>query len=444
MDPRDLAPDDVILNLIFPNQPHVSIGKIFVQNREKCVFEASYPDLRKLSDDPESKTPPIVRRIVHLEVAAGDEEATQFATVSAMQQVASIVIEELIPETCQIGVANNARDKRVLFSVTEFVEGETLEKAWEQMSEENQRSVVAALVEALRKLHSIRIRDFLNRIQCFLAKNELFRASGPSGEHILAGAEVMGGPSTGFFASKDGLSFVGAIAKRWELSGRPFHTTATTESGDVVIQSDYSDLGYVKVGKSSMEEWYREAVLCHNDLNPCNIIVSRPSDSNSASHSNPRNGTSDYELSAIIDWELSGFYPPSYELSLQDTYLSGANRLFSFYSLLKSQMKEIVSRSPSQISLLQAMQLLFESRQRRLREGNNIPAIIRERFIQRLQLRRGEDPYLGWVPNDDGAARLVLSLADVECIEREVVAEGEARREAKAASRLQVGTGSNS
>ncbi|KAK1521443.1 hypothetical protein CPAR01_14966 [Colletotrichum paranaense] len=441
MDPRNLAPDDVILNHIFPNQPHISIGKIFVQTWDKCVFKASIPDDREQNArEPDASEPP-PSYLVRLEVVAGDDEATQFATVSAMQQIASLAIHELIPETCQIGVANNAKGKRVHFSVTEFVKGETLEEAWEQMSEENQRSVVTALVEALRKLHSIWIRDFLARIQ-YLAKNELFRASGPSGEHILGGAGVMGGPSTGFFASKDGPSFLGAVAKRWELSGRPFHTMATTESGNLVVQSEYSDLGFVKVGKSSMEEWYREAVLCHNDLNPRNIIVSRPSDSDSASTCH--NEASDYQLSAIIDWELSGFYPPSYELSLQDTYLSGANRQFSFYSLLKNQMKEIVPRSPSQISLLQAMQLLFESRQRRLREGNNIPAIIRERFIQRLQLRRDEDPYLGWVPKDHEAARLVLSFADVLNIERDVVAEREARREAKAASRLQVGTGSDS
>ncbi|KXH54994.1 hypothetical protein CNYM01_03394 [Colletotrichum nymphaeae SA-01] len=486
MDPRDLAPDDVILNHIFPNQPHVSIGKIFVQTREKCVFKASFPDTRK----PRKlhKRPRKVRRIVRLEVAAGDEEATKFATVSAMQQIASIAIPELIPETFQIGVTNNAQGKRVLFSVTKFVKGKTLEKAWEQMSDENRLSIVTDLVEALRKLHSIGIRDFLDRIRYFLVQNNLRRASGGAGEHVLGGVEVMGGPSTGYFGPEDGPSLLGAVAKRWELSGRPFHTMITTASGGIVVKSRYSDLGFAKVEKSYLEEWYREAVLCHNDLNPLNIIVRRPRNSSSVPGSVPGSGpgfasasasfsdygsdsssdsdsgsdsdsdygsdsdsdsaatneTSDYKLSAIIDWELSGFYPPSYELSLQDTYLSGANRLFSFYSLLKTQMKNVVPRSPSQVSLLQAMQLLFESRQRRLRQGNNIPAIIRERFLQRLQLRRDEDPYLGWVPNDDQAARRVLSLADVLNIEREVVAEREARREAKEASRLQVGTGSES
>ncbi|KAK0375335.1 hypothetical protein CLIM01_07286 [Colletotrichum limetticola] len=451
MDSRDLGPDDALLNQIFPDQPHVSIDSIFVQTWDKCVFKASFPHARQSDTSrpdiskPDARKPP-PSYLIRLEVVAKNEESTQFATVSAMQQIASLAIPKLIPKTYRTGMTNNAQRKLVQFSVTKYIKGKTLEDVWEQMSDENQQSVMAALVEALQKLHSLRIPDSLDRIRDILAKCELPLAPGGLREHILGETDFMGGPSTGFFAPKDGPALLSAIDKRWELSGRPFYAKVATESGGVVVQSEYSDLGFVKVEKGCWEEWYREAVLCHNDLNPRNIIVSSLSDSESTSayQSDSSNETSDYELSAIIDWELSGFYPPSYELSLQDTYLSGANRLFSFYSLLKSQMKDIVPRCPSQISLLQVIDLIFESIQRRLREGNNIPAIIRERFIQRLQLRRDEDPYLGWVPKDHEAARLVLSFADVLNIERDVVAEREARREAKAASRLQVGTGSDS
>ncbi|KAJ0326226.1 hypothetical protein COL5a_007050 [Colletotrichum fioriniae] len=424
MDPRDLAPDDVLLNHIFPNQPHVSIDTIFVQTWDKCVFKASFTDACK----PDTSKPPS-SYLVRLEVAFGDEEAIRFATVSAMQQIASFAIHKLIPKTYETDVANNAQDKRVYFSLTEFVEGETLEDVWEQMSHENQRSVVTDLVEALRKLHSFRIRDFLDRIQYFFGQNVLLRDPGTPGEHILGGAEVMGGPSTGFFAPKDGPSLLCAIANRWELSGRPFHTMTTTDAGDIIIQSEYQDFASVKVEKSSMEEWYREAVLCHNDLTPSNIIVSRPRESASASTS--LHGASDYKLSAIIDWELSGFYPASYELSLQDTYLGRGYRLNSFYSLLKSQMKDIVPRSPSQVSLLQAMGLIFESSQRRLVEGVNVGALVREGFMQRLQLRRDEDPYLGWVPKDEEAAQLVLSPADYQGLEDDAFAKMKAARQTK-------------
>jgi thiamine kinase-like enzyme len=143
-----------------------------------------------------------------------------------------------------------------------------------------------------------------------------------------------------------------------------------------------------------MDKWPGEAVLCHNDLNPRNLIVhlrTTPDDK------------SEYKLAGIIDWEFAGFYPPSYELSLQDCYLGGANQQLSFYLRLKEQMKNLVPRSSSQIALLQAKELIFESRQRMLIDETNVAARIRKRFIEESGLTRDSDPYVGWTtgPHDD-------------------------------------------
>jgi len=116
-----------------------------------------------------------------------------------------------------------------------------------------------------------------------------------------------------------------------------------------------------------MEQWQREAVFCHNDLTPRNLIPQS---------SETLGGNKKYKLAAIIDWELASFYPPSYQPSLQGTYLGTANRHLSFYLLLKERMKDITPHAPSQISLLRAMELIFESRQRMLSEGTNIPEEI--------------------------------------------------------------------
>ncbi|KAK1840551.1 hypothetical protein CCHR01_16825 [Colletotrichum chrysophilum] len=361
MDPRDLAADESLLDHIFPDQPHVSTS-VILQDWDKCVFKASFPNSFK------SRCPCIVR----LETVRGDEEATQFALVSTKQQIASLAIDNLVPKTFQTGVANSAQGKRLQFSVIEFIEGDTLEEAWEQMSSDSQRSIVTTLVRALGKLHAVRISD--DRVQTLL--RQVLRDSNSESFQEA----VMGGPSTGFL--KDGPALL--------------------------------DLGSVKLKKTIMEQWRHESVFCHNDLTPRNIIV-KPC--------NSPDGRPDYQLSAIIDWELAGFYPASYELSLQDTYLSGGNRLISFYSLLKRQMKDLVPASWPQVSLLHTMEILFESRQRRLAEGSNIPAIIRQRFMQRLHLRRDEDPYIGWVPKNQGEAQPVFSRADAQRLEDDVIAE---------------------
>ncbi|KAF6832870.1 hypothetical protein CMUS01_06742 [Colletotrichum musicola] len=395
MDSRDIVPDILLLNHIFPDQPQVSIS-IILQNWKKCVFKASFPDFLE----------PCCPKIVRLEVTSDEETAKQFAIVSAMQKIAADVIPDLIPRTFQTGIANNEQGKRLQFCVMEFVEGYTLEEAWEQMSGESRHSVVAALIEALQKLHSVRISD--ERVQALMK-----RALKDSEREAFKKA-VMGGPSTGFL--EDGPALLTARFKRVALK-KPFcDMTPATGSDDVVIKSHYEDIGSKRLQKSIMEQWEREAVLCHNDLTPRNIIV-RP-------RSSPDWGT-EYQLAAIIDWELAGFYPASYELSLQDTYLSGANRLVTFYLLLKEGMRGLVPASPSQMSLLQTMEIMFESRQKRLLEGSNIPAHIRQRFLQKLRLRRDEYPYVGWVP-------AVFTRADAQALEDEVVAEMVATRQAKA------------
>lgn len=138
-----------------------------------------------------------------------------------------------------------------------------------------------------------------------------------------------------------------------------------------------------------------------------------------------------YSLAAIIDWELAGFYPPSYQLSLQDTYLGDGNRHLSFYLLLKQGMKDTVPLSPSQVALVRAMELMFESQYRWLSDGTNIPAHIRKRFREMLGLTRDKYPYLGtmqlnlavatkWadVQLEDGTSRtsLFCSASETLCV----------------------------
>jgi aminoglycoside phosphotransferase (APT) family kinase protein len=90
---------------------------------------------------------------------AENENLKTFTTIAAMQQIAATIIPELVPQTLQVGKAKNAQGRMFHFSVIELVEGDLLEDVWQQMSAEEQSSVVAELVEALEKLHSVRLSD---------------------------------------------------------------------------------------------------------------------------------------------------------------------------------------------------------------------------------------------------------------------------------------------
>ena len=142
---RDVTSDDSLLKQIFTtNQPETI--SIFLQNWDKCVFKAEFP---KGLEDRHSAC------VVRLE--AENENLKTFTTIAAMQQIAATIIPELVPQILQVGKAKNAQGRMFHFSVIKLVEGDLLEDVWQQMRVEEQSSVVAELVEALEKLHSVRL-----------------------------------------------------------------------------------------------------------------------------------------------------------------------------------------------------------------------------------------------------------------------------------------------
>lgn len=283
------------------------------------------------------------------------------------------------------------------------------------MTSENQRSVITAVVEALSKLQSLRLSDA--KVQTILR-----RALGEGSEEIRKKAAMGGGGASAGFLN-DGPSLLSSIEQRWKLQ-RPFYTIQPLADPEgLVVRSSFEDVGSTIISDLDMEQWPKEAVFCHNDLTPRNLIL-RSSDS--------PGGITTCKLAAIIDWELAGFYPLSYQLSLQDTYLSGSNRHLLFYFLLKERMKDITPPSPSQVALLRAMELIFESQQRRLLEGTNIPAHIRKRFREVLRLCRDKHPYVGWKCEAEGGSLPEFSRDDAQKLEDDVVADMIRRRHVKA------------
>jgi thiamine kinase-like enzyme len=396
---RIVTPDKSLLELIFTdNQPQTI--SIILQNWEKCVFKAEFPDG---SEDGHSA------RVVRLE--AEIENSNAFTTIAAMQQIAANIIPELVPRTLQVGKAKNAEGRMFRFTVIEFVEGDILEDVWQQMSSEEQSCVMAELVEALEKLHSVQLSE--KRVKEIMSKMLLDEVEVMK---IIKQPGVFGGPHTGFL--NDGPALLDSIMERRKLK-KPFCSLEPVVDQGVRVKSSFEELGSTVINNSDIDKWPGEAVFCHNDLTPRNLIIqSRPSSG----------GKSNYKLAAIIDWELAGFYPASYELSLQDTYLAGANRHVSFYLLIKKQMKRLVPRSSSQIVLLQAMELIFESQQRLLSDGTNIPAHIRKRFMENLKLARDNDPYVGWARSSQDGPIPEYSSAAIRKLEGDALEEMVKRR----------------
>jgi len=235
--------------------------------------------------------------VVRLE--ADNQDLKSFTTIAAIQQIAATLIPEIVPRTLQVGKVENAHGRMFNFSVIELVEGDLLQDVWHQMSAENQRSVVAELVKALDKLHSIRFSD--KRVGEILDK-----ALCEEGDEVLESFEeqphVFGGPHTGYL--NNGAALLHSIMERRKLK-KPFCTMELiAKSKDIKIQSCFEELGSMVINNTDIDKWPEEVIFCHNDLTPRNFILRLCSSSD---------GTFKYKLAGIIDWELAGFYPASYE-----------------------------------------------------------------------------------------------------------------------------------
>ncbi|KAK6206099.1 hypothetical protein LQW54_007934 [Pestalotiopsis sp. IQ-011] len=360
MDAKALAPDEQLLRRLFGQQrPTITM---FLQNWEKCVFKAQFPSTAGES---------MPAKVVRLQIV--EKECQSLSTIAAIQQIAATVIPDLVPKLYEVGTIDDSRGRMLHFSIAEFVDGRTLQDVWWELNASAQDAIVEQLGEVIKKLHTVQPSAVPHG------------TGGRLGEQ-LEQPGVFGGPHTGFMNT--GSDLLASIMEQRKLK-KQFCTIETTSDPEgITIQSNFEDLGALTIQKADSDKWSEEAVLCHNDLNPRNIII-RQQES--------QDGTIEHRLAAIIDWELAGFYPASYELSLQDTYLSIGNQHLFYYLKLKSRMRNLVPRTLSQIQLLKANELLYESQQRHQRNGTNISAHIREMFIEYFHLARDDDPYVGWI-----------------------------------------------
>ncbi|KAL5345966.1 hypothetical protein ACLOAV_008996 [Pseudogymnoascus australis] len=78
------------------------------------------------------------------------------------------------------------------------------------------------------------------------------------------------------------------------------------------------------------------------------------------------------------------------------------------------------------------MSLIYESQQRLLFNGNNIPDQIRMRVIESSKLARDNDPFVGWTRSSQDEPLSEFSSAAFEKLVDDLVKEMVARRESKA------------
>jgi thiamine kinase-like enzyme len=154
-----------------------------------------------------------------------------------------------------------------------------------------------------------------------------------------------------------------------------------------MVQSSYEDVGQVQFTTGDLNALGKHVVLCHQDLEPRNVLVRRKVTEDHHIREN-------YELVAIIDWEFAGFYPFAYEYGWKDTVLGSSNMSYSWYTLFKEMTADLIPAEECHTKLIKALTIAHASKRRILQR--NVGLLVQTKWIERERLELATDGRRGW------------------------------------------------
>ena len=171
----------------------------------------------------------------------------------------------------------------------EFVEGQTLEKAWSSYDGASKARIAAELKRYMRELHSIPAPDYIGSVDKGHVTDFMFQWSTPSrGWSVLCLRCLCLFPHTYTYLISKLLLI---------LSVGPFDSE---KEFNAAIADGYINnvKGYVGPYVRELLNSHKHKILfAHGDFRPTNIIIK------------------DGHVAAIIDWEMAGWYPEYWEFA---------------------------------------------------------------------------------------------------------------------------------
>ena len=254
--------------------------------------------------------------VVRLEISKSSNDSNRFRTLAALQTIARLAIPDLVPTIERYGTITTADGRDVDFSATKFIHDTVtfkLESVWDDLEEKQQVRIVKELLQAVKKLHAIRLSDS--------SVVNILEGTGFAPQSSESRAIVIGGPSTGYFTGIP--AFLGSVIQSHS------HLSSDPATGNITIHSKHDDMNPIIIPSGDLQHLQDSVVFCHNDLEP-RIILVHPKEL--------ANGTTSYFIAAIIDWEMSGFFPFSYEYFHKDSNLGCSNLYFTWYALFMEHL----------------------------------------------------------------------------------------------------------
>ena len=388
-EPKDLVPDQQILAAITGISPPKGQTYDIISNTfDTCTFR-----LKLEGERPKGYPADLIVRL--------EASENRLAQVATLQRLGHLQLPDVVPETLNVGIVKDASGRQLEYSISSYVEGtSTLEDIWDTISRDDQQYLIDSVIGAITKLHGL-------NLQSEDVRQRLLHLQ-PEGNSEKPLEPLIGGPELGYHANIAQLleAFAGGVGS--DTQGYKIEQT----QGGIAVQSIFADIGAIELSQADLDALKENIVLCHNDLEPRNILVRQcqpDSEGNSAG----------YQVAAIIDWEMAGFYPFAFEFGFKDTVLGSSNLYLSWYLLFKERAARRVPEGSCHSKLIKAMTTIGRSKTRA--KKRTIGFQFQRKWIERHGLSL-LDERRGWVPGD-GVENPVFTKEDKENLEHEVLKE---------------------
>ncbi|KAF4452087.1 Protein kinase-like domain [Fusarium austroafricanum] len=386
---KDLIPDYSILSGIATIKD--SVADLESTFKEKCHVIANNWTTCTFSLRLDT-CPPSYPEQVLIRVETSNDN---FETVAGIQNLAHSILPGLVPCVLDVGTTTNAKGEKLAYSVIEFVpDAINLDDEWNNLDGSTQKDLVSQVVAAIQKLQNLNLNS--EQAQKALEGTPFY------GDGRVA---RIGGPALGYF--DDMAGFVVGLAGNATLEKTNFCVSKTDDG--LVIQSTLDSVGRVQLTNSDLSELQQNAVFCHDDLEPRNVLIKRD------------NATGKWNMAAIIDWEMAGFFPFAYESAHKDSELGTGILSFSWYTLFKEQTRHLLSGGESAVKLLEALRTMDVSR--KIRPSKNVGHNFQLRWLEREKVEFSSDMPRGWVRKPGAGPIPVFTKQDQDDLEMEILKE---------------------
>ncbi|KAI9807257.1 MAG: hypothetical protein M1826_004573, partial [Phylliscum demangeonii] len=262
-------------------------------------------------------------------------ESTPLKLVKALADVATLVLGHLVPKHERTGDVRAQDGRAWEYLITEYVDQSvTMEDVWPDLQPSDRERLMSEVQTAVISLRSIsrddvRVQDLLPDlpIQGMGGGTEYgqrFRQDVPSLLHGLLVSQFPHVQPKHVSVMTDETS--GEITVRADNLPTPSETRLTNQDCRVLLDR------YVHFG--------------HMDMEPRNILL------------RATNAKAGYQLAAIIDWEMAGFYPDGLEEMHKTTGFGACSIVWDWYDAYMNSCASPASRDPSVVKLMEAVCLI--------------------------------------------------------------------------------------